>query len=305
MFFVMTFPMKNSVLDNFPLCPPAHPPPLKSANFIFIVVSLSLSFVLELELFRAMSFCRGATLTRWPDLGICTKNTETTKKKPRPEILNPQKTPPEYPENCRKYPRNTKNARFGSFSPGGISSVFFSRNPQKPPRKYQKIPPKYQLCSFWVFLSGGYFFGFFFFRRHSGSCMSRVSVAGRGVLKEEVFFEIFSSAPMRGVLARGRHPSLLDLLQAQEHHEPGPLPAFEPGPKGQGVPAREGLGSWLSRTVGGFRGFAKGWFPKRWFCRMSDSVKRHLSRRHLSVLNFLLNFIFDGGYTCEKEIRFY
>ena len=38
----MMFPMKNSVLDNFPLCPPAHPPPLKSVNFIFIVVSLSL-----------------------------------------------------------------------------------------------------------------------------------------------------------------------------------------------------------------------------------------------------------------------
>ena len=33
--------MKNSALDNFPPCPPAHPP-LKSANFIFIVVSLSL-----------------------------------------------------------------------------------------------------------------------------------------------------------------------------------------------------------------------------------------------------------------------
>ena len=42
MFIVMTFPMKTSVLDNFPLCPPAHPP-LKDANFIFIVVSLSLS----------------------------------------------------------------------------------------------------------------------------------------------------------------------------------------------------------------------------------------------------------------------
>ena len=37
----MTFPMKNSVLDNLPPCTPAHPPP-KSANFIFIVVSLSL-----------------------------------------------------------------------------------------------------------------------------------------------------------------------------------------------------------------------------------------------------------------------
>ena len=36
----------------------------------------------------------------------------------------------------------------------------------------------------------------------------------------------------------------------------------------------------------------------------SDSVKRHLSRRHLSVLNFLFNYISDGGCTCEKEIRF-
>ena len=36
----------------------------------------------------------------------------------------------------------------------------------------------------------------------------------------------------------------------------------------------------------------------------SDSVKRHLSRRHLSVLKFLFNFIFDGGYTCEKKSAF-
>ena len=41
-FIVTTFPMKNSVLDDFPLCPTAHPP-LKSANFNFIVVSLSLT----------------------------------------------------------------------------------------------------------------------------------------------------------------------------------------------------------------------------------------------------------------------
>ena len=33
----------------------------------------------------------------------------------------------------------------------------------------------------------------------------------------------------------------------------------------------------------------------------SDSVKRHLSRRHLSVSNFLFNFVFDGGCTCEKR----
>ena len=37
----------------------------------------------------------------------------------------------------------------------------------------------------------------------------------------------------------------------------------------------------------------------------SDNVKRHLSRRHLSVLNLLFNFILDGGYTCEQEIRFH
>ena len=43
------------------------------------------------------------------------------------------------------------------------------------------------------------------------------------------------------------------------------------------------------------------------FCeprRNSDSVKRHLSRRHISVLmNFLFDFISDGGCTREKEKR--
>ena len=43
--------------------------------------------------------------------------------------------------------------------------------------------------------------------------------------------------------------------------------------------------------------------------RVSDSVKRHLSRRHLSRrhlsgLKFFFNFISDGGCTCEKEILF-
>ena len=32
------------------------------------------------------------------------------------------------------------------------------------------------------------------------------------------------------------------------------------------------------------------------------SVKRHLSRRHLSVLNFNCNFIFNGGCTREEQI---
>ena len=34
----------------------------------------------------------------------------------------------------------------------------------------------------------------------------------------------------------------------------------------------------------------------------SDSAKRHLSRRHLSVLNFKFNFIFNGGCTREEQI---
>ena len=35
----------------------------------------------------------------------------------------------------------------------------------------------------------------------------------------------------------------------------------------------------------------------------SASVKRHLSTRHLSVLDLLLKFIFDGGCTCEEKMR--
>ena len=35
---------------------------------------------------------------------------------------------------------------------------------------------------------------------------------------------------------------------------------------------------------------------------VSDSVKRHLSRRHLSVLNFKFNSIFNGGCTREEQI---
>ena len=34
----------------------------------------------------------------------------------------------------------------------------------------------------------------------------------------------------------------------------------------------------------------------------SDSVKRHLSRRHLSALNLKLDFSFDGGCTREEQI---
>ena len=36
------FPRKQAFLDDFPLCPRGPPPPLKSENFIFIVVSPSL-----------------------------------------------------------------------------------------------------------------------------------------------------------------------------------------------------------------------------------------------------------------------
>ena len=37
-------------------------------------------------------------------------------------------------------------------------------------------------------------------------------------------------------------------------------------------------------------------------CEFSDSVKRHLSRRHLSVLNLEFDFISDGGCTREEQI---
>ena len=35
---------------------------------------------------------------------------------------------------------------------------------------------------------------------------------------------------------------------------------------------------------------------------ISDSVKRHLRGRHLSVLNLKFDFISDGGRTREKQI---
>ena len=41
------------------------------------------------------------------------------------------------------------------------------------------------------------------------------------------------------------------------------------------------------------------------FCssfKISDSVKRHLRGRHLSVLNLKFDFISDGGRTREKQI---
>ena len=38
-------------------------------------------------------------------------------------------------------------------------------------------------------------------------------------------------------------------------------------------------------------------------CRqLSDRVKRHLCKRHLSVLNLKFDFIFDGGCTREEQI---
>ena len=41
---------------------------------------------------------------------------------------------------------------------------------------------------------------------------------------------------------------------------------------------------------------------KRAFCQRSDSVKRHLRGRHLSVLNLKFDFISDGGRTREEQI---
>ena len=40
----------------------------------------------------------------------------------------------------------------------------------------------------------------------------------------------------------------------------------------------------------------------RLFCLFSDSVKRHLRGRHLSVLNLKFDFISDGGCTREEQI---
>ena len=47
--------------------------------------------------------------------------------------------------------------------------------------------------------------------------------------------------------------------------------------------------------------FCSGWH-KPCFWHKSDSVKRHLSRRHLSVLNLKFDFISDGGCTREEQI---
>ena len=66
-----------------------------------------------------------------------------------------------------------------------------------------------------------------------------------------------------GDLARGI-PTLLDPIQGEEHHEPGPLPPFRLGPapfwegargKGQGVPAQEGVPA---------RGFLELWAVWAW-----------------------------------------
>ena len=51
----MTFPMKNRIWDDLPLCPPA-PPPLKSANFNFIVVSLSQIRLCDLDIISPLLY---------------------------------------------------------------------------------------------------------------------------------------------------------------------------------------------------------------------------------------------------------
>ena len=39
------------------------------------------------------------------------------------------------------------------------------------------------------------------------------------------------------------------------------------------------------------------------FSLLSDSVKRHLRGRHLSVLNLKFDFISDGGCTREEQLH--
>ena len=72
------FPRKQSFLDDFPLCPQG-PPPLKSENFIFIVVSPSLknrnSKSQSLVVFhRTLKSQRGIALPRLRDRAISPKH---------------------------------------------------------------------------------------------------------------------------------------------------------------------------------------------------------------------------------------
>ena len=60
------------------------------------------------------------------------------------------------------------------------------------------------------------------------------------------------------------------------------------------VPRKEGVASMESYDHGA-------WIA---IWRKSDSVKRHLSRRHLSVLDLKFDFISDGGCTREEQIAF-
>ena len=61
----MTFPMKNSVLDNFPPCPPAQAP-LKNAKFYFYC-RLAFSEILNLTFFHADFGKEFPSRTLWRD----------------------------------------------------------------------------------------------------------------------------------------------------------------------------------------------------------------------------------------------
>ena len=50
------------------------------------------------------------------------------------------------------------------------------------------------------------------------------------------------------------------------------------------------------------KGNSKTIVTPNYFVTFSDSVKRHLRGRHLSVLNLKFDFISDGGRTREKQI---
>ena len=63
---------------------------------------------------------------------------------------------------------------------------------------------------------------------------------------------------------------------------------FDPGPRGAGN-SLSSLFLWSSRE-------------RPFLAPCSDSVKRHLRGRHLSVLNLKFDFISDGGCTREEQI---
>ena len=69
----MKFPRKNSVLDNLPLCPPAHPPPEKRKFYFYCRLAFSdtrlpfFKILPKLEMLQKQAFLKG-------EVRICCQN---------------------------------------------------------------------------------------------------------------------------------------------------------------------------------------------------------------------------------------